>query len=374
MFRMSIAVLLPSIRVLFGLDETKAGVLFSSLFLAMLITLNFSGHLSDRFGRRIVLATGLLLSLSGTLLLGSTNSYLTSFGAFCLSGVGGGLFVPSLYASMGEMPRSRGFLTGFTNAFYALGGFLGPLLSGIITSQYNWRFPLYLFSAITLFSVVSFWVLSRNLSSQKRGTTKNMDSYSGAFKSRRVLIASVSMFAANFGFVTFVTWTPTLLITIKELDLVQTGTIFGVWALTGGLGAIAFGWLSDRYDRRLVIFGSGSLTAAIALIYYVYDLAFPVLVIISIPLGFVSYAFWNLQIAFVQDVVDSKAIVSVTGFIQSIALLAGVIAPIISAKLIVMSGLAEALIVCVSVSYIIHGASMLLTKVSITACRDYWAS
>jgi len=172
------------------------------------------------------------------------------------------------------------------------------------------------------------------------------------------------MFAANFGFVSFVTWTPSFLLTIKELDLVQTGTIFGVWALTGGAGAALLGWLSDRYDRRLMMFGTGSAAAAIALFYYAYTWAFPALVMLSVSLGFVSYAFWNLLIAFVQDAVDSKAIVSVTGFIQSIALLAAVVAPIASAELIVLTGLTGAMVGCVSIPYLIHGGVILLTKVA----------
>lgn len=373
MFRMSIAVVLPEIRRLFELSETQAGALFSSLFLTMLITLNLSGYLSDRIGRRVVPVAGLLMSSLGTLLLGSSFSYLTSLGAISLSGLGAGLFISSLYALMGEiMPKSRGFLAGFANASYALGGFVGPFLSGILTSWYNWRLPLYVFGAISFFAVVSFWFLSGIPYFQKRAVTETRGSYVTALKSRRVLIASVSMFAADFGFVSFVTWTPSFLLTIKGLDLVQTGTIFGTWALTGGAGAVVLGWLSDRYDRGLMMFGTGSTTAAISLFYYTYTsaLTFPALVMLSVTLGFVSYAFWNLLTAFVQDAVDSKAIASVTGFIQSIGLLAGVVAPVASAEFIMLRGLTGAMVGCVSVPYFIHGGVMLLAKAASTRRRS----
>lgn len=368
MFRMSIAVVLPEIRSLFGLSGTQAGALFSSLFLAMLITMNLSGYLSERVGRIVVSVSGLLLCSLGVLLLGSAGSYFSSLSAIGISGLGIGLFIPSLYSSMGEiMPKSRGLLTGFTNASYALGGFVGPFLSGLLTSKYDWRLPLYVFGAISFFAVVSLWFLSRNLYFQKRAKAETRKSYVMTIKSRQVLIASLSMFAANFGFASFVTWTPSFLLTIIELDLVQTGMIFGAWALTGGVGAVVFGWLSDRYDRRLIIFGVGSATAAIAFSYYSYTLEFPTFVILSVTLGFVSYAFWNLQIAFVQDTVDSKAIVSVTGFIQSIALLAAVVAPIASSELIILAGLRRAMVCCVSIPYLIHGAVILLTKIAQTS-------
>jgi len=173
MFRMSIAVVLPEIRNLFGLTETQAGTLFSSLFLAILITLNLSGYLSGLMGRGVVAIAGLLLSSRGALLLGLASSYFSSLGAICLSGLGAGLFVPSLYVSMGEiMPKSRGFLVGFTNASYALGGFVGPFLSGILTSQYNWRFPMYVFGAISFFAVIAFCLLSRNCMFRKEPDLK----------------------------------------------------------------------------------------------------------------------------------------------------------------------------------------------------------
>jgi len=367
MFRMSIAVVLPEIRSLFGLSGTQAGALFSSLFLAMLITMNLSGYLSERVGRIVVSVAGLLLCSLGVLLLGSAGSYFSSLSAICISGLGIGLFIPSLYSSMGEiMPKSRGFLTGFTNASYALGGFVGPFLSGLLTPALLATF-LYVFGAISFFAVVSLWFLSRNLYVQKRAKAETRKSYIMTIKSRQVLIASVSMFAANFGFASFVTWTPSFLLTIIELDLVQTGMIFGAWALTGGVGAVVLGWLSDRYDRRLIVFGVGSATAAIAFFYYSYTLAFPAFVILSVTLGFVSYAFWNLQIAFVQDTVDSEAIVSVTGFIQSIALLAAVVAPIVSSELIMLVGLRGAMVGCVSIPYLIHGVIILLTKVAHTS-------
>lgn len=363
-FRYSIPVVLDEIRTLFELTEAQTGSIMSSLLLACLLTMNFAGPLTARVGRRIVITIGITSSSFGALFLGLANSYYTSLGATFLSGLGAGFLAPSIYSLVGEMaPKSRGFLAGLINGLYvSIGGFTGPFLSGILIDQFDWRFPLYVFSAISFLTLVFFWFLSKNLPVEKQGRASNEKSHVKALTSRQVLIASASMFASYFGFITLFTWAPSFLLRVRGLDVFQTGTTFGILALMGGVGSVVLGWLSDKCDRRFVILGAALTTVATAALFFYYPLTSTTVVIISIVLGFASSAFWNLNTSLAQDAVGPMAIVSVTGLIQSVGLIAGIVSPIASAWLINDAGFEVALITCVCIPYLIHGTLTMLAK------------
>jgi len=364
-FRFSISIVLPGIQKQFVLNETQAGTLMSLLLLASLMTMNLTSHVSNSIGRRKVITFGLLLSSLGMLLLGLANSYYTSLAATFLSGLGVGFVSASVYGLIGKMaPRSRGFLAGLTNAFYgSIGGFLGPLLSGVMISQYDWRSPLWIFAGFSFLAVASFWFLSKeDLSVGKTSKANDKISCFKMFRNKHILAACASMFAAYFGFTVFSTWTPSFLLRERKFDPIQTGTVYGIWAFTGGVGAVLLGWLSDKHDRRLVIFASALVNTFASFIFYSNITAFIPAVIFSIPLGFASSAFWSLNISLAQDAVDPLAIVSATGLIQSVGLLAGIAAPVVSAALFDSMGLTDALITCVCISYLVQGVLILSAK------------
>jgi MFS family permease len=348
---------------LFGMTDTQSGTLFSSMFISIILGLNSVSYLSVRVGRRTVVTMGFILNSLGILLLSSAKSYYVAAFAIAVSGFGIGLLSLSIYSLMGEIvPKSRGSLVGLTSGLYGLGGFVGPFLTGIMISQFNWQLPLYVFGAISLVAAVFFVFLSRHPLVQKRGDVENMKLHIEGLNSRKILLASISMLAADFGFVAFVSWTPSFLLKIRGLDMVQTGTIVGIWALMGGMGAITLGWLSDRHDRRLVIFASGIFTSVLALFYYFYASTPMLILIVSVILGFTSSAFWNLNISLAQDSVAPSAIVSVTARAQTFAYVGAVCAPVVTSELSKLVGLTTGLIACVSIPYFIHSALILLIE------------
>mgnify|MGYP001030019304 FL=1 len=366
MFRMSISVVLPEIAKEFSLVETQSGAFFSSLFLGTAMTMAIAGYLSDRLGRGVTSAAGLSLISIGILLTGYSSSYLMSLGSLFMAGLGLGIFVSSVYAVMGEiLPRSRGFLVGVTNGVYAFGAFLGPWLSGNIAHHYGWRIPFYILGFVGVAIALSLWfsksrtpVRAMRAQEEKRPKT----SYIKMLKTRNVLAVSIALFAANIGFGSFAAWTPTFLSSVDGLDMTQTGLALGIWALTGGAGAIVLGLLSDKLGRRVAVLASGIFAALIAYFYFISVNSFLIVVGLSAALGFVSFAYWSLLISLAQDSVDSARIGSVTGFVQNVSIIAEIIAPLIVAALIMAVGIAWAMIASVCIPYSVQGILALASK------------
>jgi len=366
MFRMSIGVILPNMAEEFSLVEVQSGAFFSSLFLGTTMTMAIAGYVSDRLGRGVTSTAGLSLISIGLLLTGYSSSYLMSLGSLFIAGLGVGIFVSSLYAVMGEvLPRSRGFLVGVTNGVYASGAFLGPWLSGNIARYYGWRIPFYIFGLVGVPVALGLW-FSKSGSSSKakrvREVRLNKTSYLRILKTRNVLAVSIAMFAANFGFSSFASWAPTFLSLVERLDITQTGLAFGIWALTGGIGAIVLGWLSDRLGRKVAILTSGIFTAILAYFYFISVNPFLIVVGLSAALGFTSFAHWSLLTSLAQDSVDSATIGSVTGLVQNISVTANIIAPLIAATLIIAVGTVWAMIASVCIPYLIQGILALASE------------
>jgi len=366
MFRMAIGVVLPDIAKEFNLVEAQSGAFLSALFLGTVMTMAIAGYVSDRLGRRVTSTAGLILISTGLLLTGYSSSYWMSLGALFTAGLGLGIFVPSLYAVMGEaLPRSRGFLVGVTNSFYALGAFLGPWLSGNIARYYGWRIPFYIFGLIGVPMALGLW-FSKYKPSSKATNAKDerhtKTPYLRMLKTRNVLVVSVALLAANFGFGSFACWTPTFLSLVERLDTAQTGLAFGIWALTGGIGAIVLGWLSDRLGRKVAILTSGIFTAILAYFYFISVNSFLIVVGLSAVLGFTSFAYWSLFISLAQDSVDSDTIGSVTGLVQNISMIAEIIAPLTAAALIMAVGIVWAMIASVCIPYLVQGILVLASQ------------
>jgi DHA1 family tetracycline resistance protein-like MFS transporter len=118
-----------------GFSTTQFGVLVGGYGLAMVAGQTTLGGLSDRFGRRLVIAVG--FALNAVFYLG-----LTSFDRFGLllllalsAGLGNALATPALSASYLDITeeRYRSSVLGIKESATALGGVAGPLLVAFVS-------------------------------------------------------------------------------------------------------------------------------------------------------------------------------------------------------------------------------------------------
>jgi EmrB/QacA subfamily drug resistance transporter len=110
------------------------------LFLSSLILI--AGSLSDLFGRKVVLVTGLIGFGAASLLcaLAPSSSWLIIFRIF--QGISGALLVPSSLALIIDTfsGGGEGKAIGTWTAWTGISFIIGPLLGGIIIDSFSWRF------------------------------------------------------------------------------------------------------------------------------------------------------------------------------------------------------------------------------------------
>ena len=100
-----------------------------------------AGRLSDVYGRKPFLLTGLVIFAGATALAGFATSMEMLIGFRALQGIGGGILMGNTFSIAGDLfpPSERAKYMGIFAAVFGVGGLVGPLLGGLIVDALNWR-------------------------------------------------------------------------------------------------------------------------------------------------------------------------------------------------------------------------------------------
>ncbi len=132
----------------YGVSSARVTLLMAAYTAPAIVVIPLVGVLSDRYGRRPVLASGLTLLGVAGLALPFTTDFRVALGLRVLQGIGYCGIGPVLITTVGDLftgdreASAQGIR--FTAVSVALGGF--PLLAGWLAGV-SWRAPLFLFAA-----------------------------------------------------------------------------------------------------------------------------------------------------------------------------------------------------------------------------------
>jgi ACDE family multidrug resistance protein len=154
-----ISPVLPEARSVFGVSESRAGLLITVYALPGILLAPVVGALADRVGRRYVLSACLaLFGLAGTS-IAFVNDFTVALGLRLLQGVAAGSLLAALAMTVvGDRyaGRQHDNVMGITAAMLSLGTAVYPLLGGYLASH-AWNAPFLLYSlAIPVAGLVLF--------------------------------------------------------------------------------------------------------------------------------------------------------------------------------------------------------------------------
>ena len=288
----------PSLIQEWGVSKPELGPVLSAALFGLAAGAISAGPMADRLGRKRVLVGSVLLF--GVACLASAYSadikQLTILRF--ITGLGLGAAMPNAVTLTSEYcPESRrSMLTNAMFCGFPLGAALGGFLAAWMIPNFGWRSVLMLGGIAPLvlgvllflilpesvrYMVVKRWpveriraVLSRIaghnvLAAQSfymqeaTGADKTAGSGIGVVLSRKYRVGSVMLWLAYFmGLVVFyalMNWMPIL---FKDAGIEpRTATLIAALFPLGGVGAIFFGWLMDRYNANRVIALGYALTA-----------------------------------------------------------------------------------------------------------------
>ena len=164
---------LPSIARTFN---ASVGGAVEWVIIAYLVTIATTlltfGRLSDMVGRKPVWLAGLALFSLGSGMCGAATSLHLLIAARAFQGIGGALLFSASVAIITDTfpAHQRGFALGCNAVVIALGSSVGPVLGGLITSHWNWRWIFYINLPIGLCGLIgSMRVLRRAIGTRAQG-------------------------------------------------------------------------------------------------------------------------------------------------------------------------------------------------------------
>ena len=126
----------------------------------------YTGHLSDRIGRKVLIVWGMWVQAGGIVVLALSTTFTGFAAGAALLGVGTAMVYPTLLAAIGDTthPSWRASAVGVYRLWRDLGYAVGAILAGVIADLLGIGAALYAIAALTFVSglVVQFRMRETN--------------------------------------------------------------------------------------------------------------------------------------------------------------------------------------------------------------------
>jgi YNFM family putative membrane transporter len=258
---------LPQIADSFGVDDAHTGQTVTAALMAVAMVAPFAGAISDRVGRKVLIAGACLLLSVPTLLVAGAQSLEALLAWRFLQG----LLMPFIFtvtvAYVGEETQGpEGLrLAGLYSMGCILGGFGGRFVAGIAAELAGWRAG---FVAIGLFTLAAGLAVAlllpreRNFRAQRGGLRAQLATWRDHIGNARLMATcgiGFLMLGSNVAVYTFVN----LYLSAPPFSLgpAATGSVFSVYLVGVATTAVA-ARLAIRFGRRATLGLAAGLAAA----------------------------------------------------------------------------------------------------------------
>jgi D-galactonate transporter len=364
--RSALSIVAPVVSKDLGFDPAQLGLVFSSFFVGYSIFCFIGGWASDRWGPRIVFA----VAMAWWSVFCGLTAFVTGFVSLLilrvLFGFGEGPMGSTTNKTINNWfpRREAGTMVGLTNAGNSVGAAISGPIVGLIAVTFGWRVS---FVIITVIGLVwlAFWLAlvtdtpaenkrvgaaEKELVARSRAAAAARESAAAPFghwlRTPSVLAVALAFFSYNYVLYFFLTWVPTYLTNVHNLDLKSMSLLTVIPWLCGGIGMFGGGLLSDALYRRTgnsvlsrkIVLVGGLLLAAVSVILASQATSLTAAItLIACANLFLLMAPQNCWVL-IQEIVPSSQIGGVGGFVHFLANTAGIFGPALTGFLIQYGG------------------------------------
>jgi len=146
-----------------GLSPGQLGITFTVIAAFNLLTINWSGLLSDKYGRKAVIVPAAVLSGLSLLAFSYCRSYAAFLCSGALLGLGTGMAGPAPAAYVADLarPGSYGLTMGIYRTFGDVGVSIGPVLLGWIADRFGFSPALWANGLLFVVAGLAFGLFAR---------------------------------------------------------------------------------------------------------------------------------------------------------------------------------------------------------------------
>ena len=259
------APLLPLLIDRLDLSLAMAGLMGTTRILINSFTQPVFGHIVDRTDRPLLVAVGPVLTICAMSLIGMVTTSAQLFLVLIVGGIGTALFHPAAAVLVGGAKGARN--SGSLMAFFSSGGTMGAaaapvLIIPFIAAYGSARTPLLIIPGLAVVLVFVLFLRDnlplREEKSQEKMRIKNIPRPLAVLWGIIVLRGMAGVAFSDF---------LAVLVTEKGGSHLVGGAAISTFLITGALGGLLAGRLSDRFGRKVVIFTTILLASPFLLLF-----------------------------------------------------------------------------------------------------------
>ena len=261
----SMPMLYPDLMDEFNINYSQLGLVRSVAGFAAGFPQLFVGLFRRWFSGRVLVSVGNIINSVMNMAIALGNGFLQFLGFSVIAGIGSSVQHPigASIVSNGSDPSDRGRMLGLNQSIPSIAFTFTPLITAYMLTRMGWRTTLGILSipALLLSLIILFFIRGSSQMEAKTREALNWSNLRESLRNKNVLSISLlrSVMAFRMGVRTFL---PLYFIDILGMTNERSSLLYSTLLAGSVLGPFFWGWLSDRVDRKPLIIGIMTCSAA----------------------------------------------------------------------------------------------------------------
>jgi len=371
MIRYALSIVAPTLMKQYHLSPQTMGYILSGWNWSYTAGLPILGPVVDRFGAWIVMGAGSVVWGVSTIALPLASAAASLFLLRMIFGFG-----HSMLISAGASAISRGFsakertrAVAIAFAGNQVGLAICATVAAFILAHLGWQAVFYCIGGASLLLTLAWFGLypDKRIGRQAAGTGTNQQriSWLSLFRYRSTWGIAFGQMGYLYAYFFFVSWLPGYLVLERKLTLLQSGIASALPFWVGMLGTLGGGWLGDYLIQRGVtttvsrktIIGTGLTASTVLVVAAAYvPQSWLAVTLLTLCVGCLRLTTGSVN-SLPIDLAPPAAVASLTSIQNTFANIGGLLAPIITGRIVNVTGSFE-------ISLVVAGGMALFGAIS----------
>lgn len=257
-----ISPLLPEISKNFNarISQVAYGVTFYALCYALGAPI--FGPLGDYFDKKMLIMIGISIFLLGTILCAVASGLYTFYFYRAIAGIGASLFVPNVWAFIGEYFKDKQLneVMGIVMSALSLSIAVGVPLGTTLSQLSNWHMAFWASGIMTLIAMIIIKYSIPKLKLEHNATTNYFGNFTRVLHTKNALPALTVTLLWMYGFYSIYTFLGTFITAKFDYNTGQTGYIFIAYGLSNFIASFFGGKLMSVLGKKTSILINGLIS------------------------------------------------------------------------------------------------------------------